>query len=730
MKFIKTELELKKLKTLIENLPKKDGCFWFPLTKRKYSKKCPGSCPLAESDAPLRFMVDLSTEDPLIQIQVKKTAVGKTPRKKEQIRRPVVGDSQKKLKVEPKENTKMPQLPRKHLSLFNPLKKASHDPTASLALTLNDHYLAQESRVKIKGDVKSIPPFIANFNILSSSPPSLNEALIEKKHHTRSQFNDIQRYYEDYCESSKASDSTGNQSSHKSEDVFNDPLTGLKTQFEGMKLQSQDRITHEGERTTRISDLGIQNKRKRKESYSLEDILDLLKQKIAAEKNDSDKLGLKRWSGQYSMEPYQRMLGRDHSLDYQRLFPLNLMALESTKKLTTEKEGPDASIKAKRETPSFYPISSSNPPDFEMEGANLNDSRIQAREELSMHQLSRDFQQKCNLDSQEERAIGQRDPHDYAEPQESSTMDERDFDPQLYLRKWDSLNREYFEICKKYDLLAESFEEDLIEAIESSIPLISLEENLIVRWVTDSEKNKTILADFLIEKLIIDVIITGRNFCYLPSSNTFWTRRPDGPQQVKWNYDLFLLEQKERERLLSLPGEWFADKSSNKKRLLSFIKENFGMKNLKEFVKGLKRKDGCLQLPLFRNEHFSQCGGQSTEGDSVEDKPLASKAELISPHQNAEDVREACLLLNLRKEKRDQILQFSQIYYLSTEKQQVIDELVDQILSFYSAEERILFWEVFQGHSESSAEQNEDSELGGSDCNDGESYGGDCGDRL
>ena len=57
--YLKAEIGLKKLSKLIEDLPRKDGCFHLPLMMNKYRDDCPGSCPLAQSEESFDFKVDL-----------------------------------------------------------------------------------------------------------------------------------------------------------------------------------------------------------------------------------------------------------------------------------------------------------------------------------------------------------------------------------------------------------------------------------------------------------------------------------------------------------------------------------------------------------------------------------------------------------------------------------------------------------------------------------------------
>ena len=59
--FIKAEMELKKLKKIIDDLPRKDGCFHLPLMISNFNDDCPGPSPLLETGAKFDFMVDLVT---------------------------------------------------------------------------------------------------------------------------------------------------------------------------------------------------------------------------------------------------------------------------------------------------------------------------------------------------------------------------------------------------------------------------------------------------------------------------------------------------------------------------------------------------------------------------------------------------------------------------------------------------------------------------------------------
>ena len=70
LNYFQKESRLNSLRIFIEDLPKKDGCFQFPLIKWKPFPTCPGPCPQLKTSKPLRFKVDLFTHDPYIKQRI------------------------------------------------------------------------------------------------------------------------------------------------------------------------------------------------------------------------------------------------------------------------------------------------------------------------------------------------------------------------------------------------------------------------------------------------------------------------------------------------------------------------------------------------------------------------------------------------------------------------------------------------------------------------------------
>ena len=64
MVFLQTECELSKLKKLVEDLPKMDGCFHLPFMSHHFDENCPGQSLILKSGAPLDFKVDLVAPPP------------------------------------------------------------------------------------------------------------------------------------------------------------------------------------------------------------------------------------------------------------------------------------------------------------------------------------------------------------------------------------------------------------------------------------------------------------------------------------------------------------------------------------------------------------------------------------------------------------------------------------------------------------------------------------------
>ena len=79
---------------------------------------------------------------------------------------------------------------------------------------------------------------------------------------------------------------------------------------------------------------------------------------------------------------------------------------------------------------------------------------------------------------------------------------------------------------------------------------VSFAQNM--RWVRNTVKNKKILSNFLIKKVILGKLVHSQNFFYLPCCNIFSTVKPTGQGHhgVRENPLLFLLEEEEKTELL------------------------------------------------------------------------------------------------------------------------------------------------------------------------------------
>ena len=69
--YFKNRVSLTKVAAFIRSLPRRDGCFRFPMIKHAPLIFCPGPCPISESKKSLSFKVDLVSNDPAINHHVR-----------------------------------------------------------------------------------------------------------------------------------------------------------------------------------------------------------------------------------------------------------------------------------------------------------------------------------------------------------------------------------------------------------------------------------------------------------------------------------------------------------------------------------------------------------------------------------------------------------------------------------------------------------------------------------
>ena len=141
-----------------------------------------------------------------------------------------------------------------------------------------------------------------------------------------------------------------------------------------------------------------------------------------------------------------------------------------------------------------------------------------------------------------------------------------------------------------------------------------------LRWVRNIKKNREILFDYIINKVLIRKIIIGANWSYLPCCNTFCRQKPTGVGHhgVKWNPLLFLLNEEERSKVLTFKKKLRLKNSSlspkdfhilAKPELLNYIKAELELKKLREIITALPQKDDCFHLPLITERFTDDCPG-------------------------------------------------------------------------------------------------------------------------
>ena len=163
--------------------------------------------------------------------------------------------------------------------------------------------------------------------------------------------------------------------------------------------------------------------------------------------------------------------------------------------------------------------------------------------------------------------------------------------------------------------------------------------SLNLRWIRNSKKNREVLTNFIIKRIIITKVIKGKNWTYLPCCNVFTRKKPTGKghEGAKWNPLLFLLDQEERSNVLTFKKKLLLKNSSVPKndrfavlkpQVFSYLKANVELKEVRKLVEGLPQKDGCFHLPLFRGSYPDDCPGPCSLAES--DEPLNFKVDLFS----------------------------------------------------------------------------------------------------
>ena len=168
-------------------------------------------------------------------------------------------------------------------------------------------------------------------------------------------------------------------------------------------------------------------------------------------------------------------------------------------------------------------------------------------------------------------------------------------------------------------------------------------ENL--RWVRNSERNREVLFDFIIRRILIYKLLRSANWRYLPCCCVFSRQKPtgEGHKDTKINPLDFLLEEDEKNKALDFKSKLKKKYSSHpqkkdlakvaKAEVFSFFKTELKLGKLTKLIEDLPRKDGCFYLPLCKEKYTDDCPGCSLFLNPGA-PPLKFKVDLFSKPQN------------------------------------------------------------------------------------------------
>ena len=159
-----------------------------------------------------------------------------------------------------------------------------------------------------------------------------------------------------------------------------------------------------------------------------------------------------------------------------------------------------------------------------------------------------------------------------------------------------------------------------------------------LRWVRNTKENREILFDHILLKILMDKIMNGSNWHYLPCCNTFCKKllTRSGHQDVKFNPLLFLLDPEERSKVLTYKKKMLLKNHSIPKdqrrpvlrqQMTVFLKTEVELKTLKILIDDLPQKEGCFQLPINKNT-VGECPGLGPMALSRD--PLSFKIDLVT----------------------------------------------------------------------------------------------------
>ena len=143
-----------------------------------------------------------------------------------------------------------------------------------------------------------------------------------------------------------------------------------------------------------------------------------------------------------------------------------------------------------------------------------------------------------------------------------------------------------------------------------------------LRWVQNTPKNRQILHEYIITRMLINKFIHSQNFCYSPCCNVFSLYRPPGKghKGIKHNPFLYLLDNEERAKVNTFKKILLVKHASvPKKQLkavlkpegLNFFFNKLKMRKLRKFIEDLPKKEGCFHLPLVKERYKHDCPGPS-----------------------------------------------------------------------------------------------------------------------
>ena len=190
-----------------------------------------------------------------------------------------------------------------------------------------------------------------------------------------------------------------------------------------------------------------------------------------------------------------------------------------------------------------------------------------------------------------------------------------------------------------------------------------------LRWVRNTERNKGILAGYLIKRVVVRILGAKGVFYYMPCCNSFSYHKPkeeQGHKNVNSDCLLLLLGEKGKSQVMAFKKQQSRqNKSISLNEFLKLLRPKFTLylKNksslewVGHFIEGLPQKDGCFQLPLIKNKPFETCPGSCPL--FIVSNPLKFKVDLTIKGPDNQELKNQSPSISPSKKKQKSITKSS-----------------------------------------------------------------------